>query len=340
MKVLVVGHAQTKELLSMNECIDVMDKLFRTLATGDVVLPLRQAIWQPDRKGLLGVMPAYLGNPRAIGGKIITVFNGNRDTKFESHQGVVLLFESEHGQLLAMVDATTITNIRTAAASGAATRALARKDAYELAILGSGAQASTHLEAMREVRSIKRVRVWSRNLEHARSFADAERKGEIPVEPAASVEEAVSGADIICTTTASTTPILMGRWLSPGAHINAIGASLPGFRELDSEAIVMSRLYTDREESLRNESDDFRVPLEEGRIDNGHLKGEIGDVLTGEVLGRTSDSEVTIFKSLGIAVEDLAAAHYVYTKAKANGTGTWVDLSGEREPGPGKRTRG
>ena len=167
----------------MNECVDVMDKLFRTLADGNAVLPLRQAIWQPDRRGLFGVMPAYLGSPQAIGGKFITVFNGNLDTKFESHQGAVLLFETEHGQLLAIVDATTITNIRTAAASGAATRAIAKKDAKELAILGSGTQAVTHLAAMRAVRPIERVRVWSRNTEHARRFAEAEGKGGVSISP-------------------------------------------------------------------------------------------------------------------------------------------------------------
>lgn len=332
-KVLVLGHAETKQLLPMDECVDVMDRLFRTLAAGDVVLPLRQVVFQPGHRGVLGVMPAYLGSPKAIGGKFITVFNGNRDTRFESHQGAVLLFECEHGQLLAIVDATSITNIRTAAASGAATRALARKEAHELAILGSGAQASSHLASMRAVRPIKRVRVWSRNIEHARQFAEQEGGEGLPIEPVSSAEDAVSGADIICTTTASTEPILMGRWLSPGVHINAVGASVPGFRELDSEAVLMSKLYTDRRESLFNEADDFRVPLKEGLIENGHLKGEIGEVLTGKVYGRKDDSEITIFKSLGIAVEDLASAHHVYAKALERKMGTWVEFSGERELG-------
>jgi alanine dehydrogenase len=320
----------------MNECVDVMDNLFRTLAAGDAVLPLRQAVWQPNRKGLFGVMPAYLGSPKAIGGKFITVFNGNLDTKFESHQGAVLLFETEHGQLLAIVDATTITNIRTAAASGAATRALAKKDAKDLAILGSGTQAATHMAALRAVRPIERVRVWSRNGDHARRFAEAEGKGGVSVEPVSRVEQAVSGADIICTTTASTEPILMGKWLSPGAHVNAVGASLPGFRELDSDAVIMGSLFTDRRESLYNEADDFRIPLKEGKIKEDHLKGEIGEVLIGKVPGRTNDREITIFKSLGIAVEDLASAHYVYTRAQERGLGTWVDFSGERELGPSK----
>jgi ornithine cyclodeaminase/alanine dehydrogenase-like protein (mu-crystallin family) len=187
---------------------------------------------------------------------------------------------------------------------------------------------------MRAVRPIERVRVWSRNADHASRFADHEGGGGVPVEPVASVEEAVSGADVICTTTASTEPILMGSWLSPGVHINAVGASVPGFRELDSEAVQLARLYTDRRESLFNESDDFRIPLKEGRINEAHLKGEIGEVLTGKVQGRTDASEITIFKSLGIAVEDLASAHHVYTRALEKKMGTWVEFSGERELGP------
>ena len=331
MKTLIIGHEDVKRLLPMAECIDVMEDLFRALARGDVILPLRQVIPQPDKKGVFGVMPAYLGNPRAIGGKFITVFNGNRDTPYESHQGAVLLFECDNGRLLAIVDATTVTNIRTAAASGVATRALARKDARDLAILGSGTQASTHLAAMRAVREITRVRVWSRNAEHARRFAESEGKGGQRVDVSSSAEEAVSGADIICTTTAATSPILKGEWVSSGAHINAVGASVPGFRELDSKAMAISKLYTDRRESLFSEADDFRVPLKEGAIKEDHLKGEVGEVITGKAAGRLSDVEITLFKSHGLAVEDLAAAYHVYAKAKENRLGTRVEFSGERE---------
>jgi len=316
----------------MAECIGVMEDLFRTLARGDVVLPLRQVISQPDKKGGFGVMPAYLGSPRAIGGKFITVFNGNRETPYESHQGAVLLFECDNGRLLAIVDATTITNIRTAAASGAATRALAREDAHDLAILGSGTQASNHLAAMRAVREITRTRVWSRNPENARRFAETEGSGGHHVEASPSVEEAVSGADIICTTTAATSPILKGVWISSGAHINAIGATIPGYRELDSKAMAISKLYTDRKESLLSEADDFRLPLKEGAIKEDHLRGEVGEVLIGRVVGRSSDSEITLFKSHGLAAEDLATAYHVYKKAEEKRLGTWVDFSGVRKP--------
>ena len=332
MKTLIIGHEDVKRVLSMAECIRVMEDLFRTLARGDVVLPLRQVISQPDKKGGFGVMPAYLGSPRAIGGKFITVFNGNRETPYESHQGAVLLFECDNGRLLAIVDATTVTNIRTAAASGAATRVLAREDAHDLAILGSGTQASSHLAAMRAVRKINRTRVWSRNPEHARRFAETEGSEVQHVEASPSVGEAVSGADIICSTTAATSPILKGEWISPGAHINAIGATIPGFRELDSKAMAISKLYTDRKESLLSEADDFRLPLKEGAIKEDHLRGEVGEVLIGRVVGRYSNSEITLFKSHGLAAEDLAAAYYVYTEAEKKQLGTWVDFSGVREP--------
>ncbi|HZW84273.1 MAG TPA: ornithine cyclodeaminase family protein [Nitrososphaerales archaeon] len=333
MKVLFAGHEVVKELLPMNECIEVMDEMFRTLASGDAVLPLRQAVWQPDKKGLLGVMPAYLGHPKVIGGKVITFFPGNSGTRFESHQGTVLLFDTENGRLLAAMDATTITNIRTAAASAVATRALARKDAHRLAILGSGTQASTHLSSMQLVREIDEVRVWSRNAEHARRFVQtATADGNAKVAFAESAERAVRDADLICTTTAATEPILRGEWIALGAHVNAIGSSVPPFRELDSEALVRSSLFTDRRQSLLDESNDFQVPLKEGRITVEHLRGEIGDVLVGKIDGRTNSEEITLFKSLGIAVEDLASAHHVFTKASQRNLGTWLDFSGEREP--------
>jgi len=331
MKTLIIGHEDVRRLLPMADCVDVMNDLFTVLARREVVLPLRQIVPQPDGKGVFGVMPAYLGSPRTIGGKFITVFNGNRDTPYESHQGAVLLFECDNGRLLAVVDATTVTNIRTAAASGAATRALARKDAQNLAILGSGTQASMHLAAMRAVREITRVRVWSRNAGHARHFVESEGSGGQQVEVSSSAEEAVSGADIICTTTSATSPILKGEWVSSGAHINAIGASVPGYRELDSRAMTISKLYTDRRESLFSESDDFRIALKEGAIRDDHLKGEVGEVLIGKVTGRSSNAEITLFKSQGLAVEDLAAAYHVYTRAMESQLGTWIEFNGERE---------
>ena len=204
-------------------------------------------------------------------------------------------------------DASSVTAIRTRAVSAVATKALAKKDASDLTIFGSGTQASMHLEAMSTVRPIKRVRVWSRNPEHAEEFARRESSRGRSVEAFRSAQDAIAGCDIVCTTTASTSPILKGKWLEPGVHINAIGASVSPF-QLDSEAVVRSTLFVDRRESTLNESEDFLVPKKEGLIGDDHIKGELGEVLLGRVKGRVSDDEITLFKSVGLAVEDLASA--------------------------------
>lgn len=331
MKVLIAGARDIAALLPMPTCIEVMQEALRTLALGQAVLPLRQVVWQPDRRGVLALMPAYLSTPRAIGAKVITVFPGNQGTAYESHQGCVLLFECEHGKLLAMIDAGAITAMRTAAVSAVATRALARGAAQDLAILGSGAQAAMHLEAMLALRSLDTVRVWSRSFEHAQQFAAraAARHG-IDVHAVATVEDAVRGASLICTTTAATAPVLCGEWVAPGVHINAIGSSTPGFRELDSEAVARSSLFVDRRESALSEADDVRIPLREGAIGEDHILGELGEVLLGRVRGRTGAEQITLFKSLGLAVEDLAAARHVYAQAVERGMGTWVEFGGER----------
>ncbi len=219
-----------------------------------------------------------------------------------------------------------MTAIRTAAASAVATRALAREEAGDLAILGSGVQARTHLDAMRAVRPLRRVRVWSRRPESARRFA--EREGErtgLAVEPMPSAREAVDGADLICTVTAAREPVLLGEWILPGAHVNAAGACTPNARELDAAAVARSRLFTDRRESLLAEAGDFLLARGEGAVADDHILGEIGEVLEGKVPGRRADAEITLFKSLGIAVEDLAAGWHVYRKALAAGRGSALD---------------
>jgi ornithine cyclodeaminase len=319
----------------MKECVDVMAEALRTTSRGDAVLPLRSMVWLPDRSGLLGLMPAYLGSPRALGLKVVSVMPGNHGTEYDSHQGVVLLFDVENGALLAVIDATSITAIRTAAVSGAATRLLAREDARDLAILGSGVQARTHLEAMHAVRPLSRVRVWSRDPARAGAFAEAEsRRSPCPIEAVQDARAAVSGADLICTTTASREPVLQGDWIAPGAHINAVGACFAAWRELDTRAVVRSRLYVDLRESALHEAGDFLIPKAEGAIGEDHIAGELGEALLGTVPGRRSPEEITLFKSLGIAVEDLAAAHTIYRTALERGAGTALELGGRRDPGP------
>jgi len=332
METLIISHHDVSKLLPMAECVGVMEDTFKSVALGGAFHPLRQVVWLPEKNGVLALMPSYITNPKTIGAKVITVFPGNLNTRYESHQGAVLVFESQNGRLLAIVDASSITAIRTAAVSAVATNVLARKDASELTILGSGTQASTHIEAMSTVRRIKRVRVWSRNPEHAEAFARRESRSRgLSVEAFESAQDAVAGSHIVCTTTAATSPILVGKWLDHGVHVNAIGASTPPFRELDSEAVVRSTLFVDRRESTINESEDFRVPKSERLIGDDHIKGELGEVLLGKVAGRVSDDEITLFKSVGLAVEDLASAYYVYKKAETESIGTRVTFSAERD---------
>ncbi len=334
MSVRIVSQSEVPGLLPMGECVDLMAEVLRALSRGEAVLPLRTAVWLPDRSGLLGIMPAYLGAPRSMGLKVVSVMPGNHGTDLDSHQGAILLFEVEHGRLLAIIDATSVTQIRTAAVSAAATRLLAREDAGDLAMLGSGVQASSHLEAMATVRRLRRVRVWSRSSDNARAFAEREsRRFGLRVEPVADARVAVQGADLICTTTASREPVLRGEWIAPGAHINAVGACFAAGRELDTAAVVRSRLYVDSRDSALHEAGDFLIPRSEGAIGDAHIVGEIGEALLDRVSGRRSAEEITIFKSLGLAVEDLAAAHLIFGKAIASGAGTSIELGGRRHAG-------
>ncbi len=332
MQVLIVDHEQVEQWLPMDACMDVMEQAFIALSRGRAVNPLRQLMWLADKAGLLAMMPADPGDGRVMGIKAISVFPGNHGTEYDSHQGAVLLFETGNGRLLAMLDAGKITAIRTAAVSGVATRLLARKDAVELAILGSGVQAATHIDAMRQARNIQRVRVWSRTPGHARQFAAREAKRcNLCVQAVDSAREAVDGADIICTVTAAGEPVLQGDWVAPGTHINAVGSSVPFARELDTAAVVKSKLFVDRRESTLNEAGDFLFPKKEGAIDDDHILGEIGDLLAEKIKGRTSPEDVTLFKSLGLAMEDVAAAHYIYRKMTAQGAGARVEFNAVKE---------
>jgi ornithine cyclodeaminase len=325
---LAIDGATVRRLLPMERCIDLMADVLAGLARGNALNPLRSVVLTPWTKvpSALATMPAVLGDPPSLGVKVISVFPGNHEAGIESHQGFVLLFEPEHGSPVALIDAIEITAIRTAAVSGLATRLLARGDAGDLAILGSGTQARSHLAAMRAVRPIGRVRAWSPHRDRLEAFVAEVASADVPVEAADSAEAAVTGADIVCTVTASAQPVLRGAWLAPGSHINAVGASQPGSRELDSEAVRMARLFVDRRESAMSESGDFLIPLREGVIDEAHIVAEIGEVAAGMAPGRGSDEEVTLFKSLGLAIEDLAAARWIHQQAVDAGAGTAIPI--------------
>lgn len=331
-EVLIVNQREVPRLLPMRECIEAMATALAALARGEAAMPLRQIVWTPDRTGALGLMPSQLTVAKALGVKAVTFFPGNEGTELDSHQGAVLLFEAERGRLLAIIDATSVTAIRTAAVSAVATRRLARADAGELALVGSGVQARTHLEAMLLVRPLSSVRVASQTPERARAFARREsaRHG-IAITACDSVEEAVAGADIVCTVTSSRVPVVKGRWLSAGAHVNAVGSSVASARELDTDAVVRSRLFVDRRESALAEAGDFLIPRDEGAVGNAHILGELGELEIGAVPGRTSSEEITVFKSVGLAIEDLAAARHIYSRARESGIGTFVEFGGGRD---------
>ena len=329
MKVLFLNEADVHELFKMPAAVPLMREALTTLARGDAVLPLRSMVRLPDASGILGLMPGYLGSPQAFGLKVVSVMPGNHGTGYESHQGVVMLFGVKHGEPLAVIDATAITEIRTAAVSGAVTQALALASAGDLAIIGSGAQARSHLAAMAVARKLRRVRVWSRTPANAVRFAREQgpRHG-VAIEVCADAAAAVRGADLVCTTTSSSTPVLKGEWLSPGAHVNAVGACFANSRELDTDAVARSRFFTDRRESCLAEAGDFRMARDEGAITDAHLLGEVGDVFAGRLQGRASDGDITVFESLGIAVEDLASAHHLLKLARETGAGRWLEWGG------------
>jgi ornithine cyclodeaminase len=318
MSFLVLTHDEVERLLPMRECVDVMEDALGALALGHMHLPLRMVVRPPGEDSFLGLMPTHRSQPDAVYAlKVIVVAPDNPQRGLDAHQGAVMLFDGETGEVRAVMNASAITAIRTAAVSGVATRHLARADARRLAILGSGVQAKAHLEAMRCVRDFDEVRVYSPNREHAASLG---------VDVAGSAEEAVRDADVVVTATTAREPVLFREWLKPGAHVNAVGACFPTTRELDGDLVAASVFVVDRRESAENEAGDYVLALDEGKIKRGHIHGELGDVLIGTAPGRRNDEEITVFESLGLAIEDLAAAQHVLRKAEEQGVGTRVEF--------------
>jgi alanine dehydrogenase len=291
-----LDEAAVDRLLRMEEVIPAMERALADFSSGKVVQPVRTMLPVVEYEGFLGLMPAYTG--AALGTKLVAFYPHNTDVP--THHATILLFKPETGEPLVSMDGRLITEVRTAAVSAVATEFLARPDASVLAIIGSGVQARSHLEALRLVRDFREVRVWSPR----RAAAFAEEHG---VRAAAAAEEAVRGADVVVTATTSSTPVLSGEWLSPGVHINAVGAPRPNWRELDDEVLRRSRVYVDSREAAQKESGDV--------IAAGEISAEIGEVTAGTKPGRRSAEEITLFKSLGLAVEDVATAELVYRKA-------------------------
>jgi ornithine cyclodeaminase/alanine dehydrogenase-like protein (mu-crystallin family) len=316
MTVRVLDEHDVRQLLPMGECIDVMAEALAALARGEVHNPLRFVVRPPGEASLMGLMPAHRGGQSPLYAlKAVAIFPGNGARGLDSHQGFVALFDGETGATRALLNAGAITAVRTGAVSGVATRLLARDDASTLAILGAGIQARSHLDAMRAVRQFDRVIVWSRT------------PGKLDgVEEAGSAEEAVREADVVVTATSAVEPILERAWLKPGVHINAVGSSIPTTRELDTATMRDAALFVDRRESTINEAGDFLFPQREGAIGPEHIRAELGELLLGTGEGRRSAEELTVFKSLGLAVEDLAAAEHVLRRAEAEDVGQVVSL--------------
>lgn len=329
MKVLILNHDEIVDLLPMRECIKVMRETFAKLADAEVYQPLRTILRPPSISGIMGLMPAYIyGDTPAFGVKTICIFPENTAKGKDSHQGAVMLFEAQTGELKALFNASAITAIRTAAVSGVATDLLARKDAGNLAIIGTGVQARSHLEAMSAVRRINRCRVVSRQISNAQSFAEEMSNGQYSflVEAVENIETALEEADIVVTVTTAREAIVKQEWLSPGAHLNVVGSSTPKNREVDGRTMAAASLFVDSRDSTINEAGDYLLALEEGAIAPGHIRAEIGELIKGTKEGRLFEQEITLFKSLGLAVEDVAAAEYLYKKACEYGAGTWAEF--------------
>jgi thiomorpholine-carboxylate dehydrogenase len=294
---MFLSEKEVRALLRMEELIPAMADALRELSAGKVEQPIRLILQVAEHQGFFGVMPAYGG---ALGAKLVTFYPNNQG--IPTHHAMVLLFRPETGEPLVTMDGRLITEMRTAAVSAVATDHLARADTPVLAILGSGVQAQSHLEALRIVRKFREVRVWSPR--QSREFAS-----KFGVSAAASAEEAVRGADVIVVATSATTPVLRGEWLSPGVHINAVGATRPNWRELDDEVLRKARIYVEAREAATKESGDI--------IAAGMIFAELGEVVAGAKPGRQSDDETTLYKSVGVAIEDIRSADLVYRRALA-----------------------
>jgi ornithine cyclodeaminase len=316
----VLDEHAVRQLLPMDECIELMVDALSAVARGEVHNPLRAMVQPPGEESVLALMPTHRGGAARLWGlKTLAIFPSNAGRGLDLHQGFVALFDGETGETRALLNASAITAVRTAAVSAVATRVLARGDARTLALLGAGVQAKPHLEAMRAVRDFDRVIAWSRT--PGRAAAELE-----DVEEVATVEEALRDADVVVTATSAPEPIVQRGWLKEGAHVNAVGSSIPTTRELDTETMRDAALFVDRRESTVNEAGDFLFPQREGAIDAEHIRAEIGELLIGSAEGRRSPGELTVFKSLGLAVEDLAAAEHVLRRAEAEGAGIVVSL--------------
>jgi ornithine cyclodeaminase/alanine dehydrogenase-like protein (mu-crystallin family) len=331
MTVLILSYADVQQALQPDECERAVAEVLAARARGEAYNPLRSVMVPPGARNFMGLMPAHGAGPHgAFALKAICLVPDNPTRGLDAHQGTVTLFDGETGIPTAILNASAITEIRTAAVTAVATRTLARQDSRVLAILGGGVQARAHLRSLADVRPWEEVRIYAPTAEHARSVAAG---GAGPGKPAPTVSvtddprQAVHRADVVVTATSSREPVLEHGWLAKGAHVNAVGASTPAARELEVETVAAAALFCDSRESLRHEAGEFRLAVEQGAITvEGHEPAELGEVLAGTRPGRDGPDELTLFRSLGIGVEDLAAAQVCTERARARGLGVEVEL--------------
>jgi alanine dehydrogenase len=318
---LLISEKEVRAVLTMEDLIAAMETALIAFSTGSVTQPLRTVV-DAGGSGFFGVMPAYVPSPGALGAKLVTVFHGNAEAGLPTHLATIVLLDPATGELMACIDGRYITEARTAAVSAVSVDLLAREDAAILAIIGSGVQARSHLEAIHHVRPLRDVRVWSPSAARREAFArDMKDSITAPISIAASAQQAVEGADIVVLATASREPVVHGEWIANGTHICAVGACRPDQREMDSGLVKRARLFVDSRIGATSEAGDVIIAMKEGCFDASHIAGELGEVAAGNIRGRTSRDAVTIFKSLGMAVEDVAAAHLAFMKASERGLG-------------------
>ena len=318
---LLLTEADVKSLLTMDHLIATMDSALADFSRGRVVQPVRTVLQVGPDKAFFGVMPAYLPSLPAMGTKMVTVYASNRERGMPSHLATITLLDPETGELLALLDGRFITEARTAAVSAVSVNYLARPDAGVLALIGSGVQARSHLEAIDRVRQLRDVRVWSPSQEHREAFVrEMSDHTTAPLHAAASAEDAVRDADIIVLVTASREPVIQNAWVAEGAHVCAVGACRPDQREMDPALVARGELWVDSREAALSEAGDILLAILDGAIDANHIAGELGSFIASA--SRRKDNRLTIFKSLGMAVEDVAAAHLAYTLALERGVGS------------------
>jgi ornithine cyclodeaminase len=322
----IINRQEVERLLPMAACIDVLADAMRAASGGAVSMPLRMFTPLADDSGSFGLMPGSTLDPPFFGAKVISLLPGNPARGLPMVQGYVSLFDHGTGRPVALIEGASVTAIRTAAASGLATRELARANARTHGLFGTGVQAVTHIDAVACARDIREVVVWGRDAEKTRRFAK-EQSARVQADVRATDDPAeAAGCDVVSMVTAATQPVLKGEWLKPGCHVNLVGVHTPTAREADTAAITRSRVYVDLMESALNEAGDLLVPIGEGAIDERHILGEIGQLLAGAVPGRTDESDITLYKSLGIVAQDLFAAAHIYARAADEGAGVEVDL--------------